>query len=422
MTIEALPTTDKSFPVLDAFSSDLGKIIERIQPSVVQVRRGDRGAGTGVIWHENGSIITNHHVVASAGTQLQVELQDGRVLDAYVVDSDPAFDVAMLKVTENNLKAAPVGDSAKLRVGELVFAIGNPWGQRGVVTAGIVSALSEVKARNSNQTMEYIKSDVRLAPGNSGGPLLNAQGGVVGINAMIMGGDLSVAIPSNVVSAWAAQLTQTRISLGVQIQPAELPASIRQKLASGQSLGMLVVGEAARPAEFADELPDIDVIVLAEEGLLEELQRAVGGNRTPALVVLSSNNNRLMTMLNALAPHGWAVVPADASTAQLQAAVAAAAQGLIALPTLLAEQLLEQRGVVALSDIDTALPDEALTTREREVLELLSRGLPNKLIARRLQISEHTVKFHVSSIYAKLGATSRTDAVSRGVRRGLITL
>ncbi len=194
---------------------------------------------------------------------------------------------------------------------------------------------------------------------------------------------------------------------------------LRTILTTGE---MQVVGEAARPAEFADELPDIDVIVLAEEGLLEELQRAVGGNRTPALVVLSSNNNRLMTMLNALAPHGWAVVPADASTAQLQAAVAAAAQGLIALPTLLAEQLLEHRGVVALSDIDTALPDEALTTREREVLELLSRGLPNKLIARRLQISEHTVKFHVSSIYAKLGATSRTDAVSRGVRRGLITL
>jgi NarL family two-component system response regulator YdfI len=84
--------------------------------------------------------------------------------------------------------------------------------------------------------------------------------------------------------------------------------------------------------------------------------------------------------------------------------------------------MLEQRTAVQLSDIDTASPDEALTTREREVLELLSRGLPNKLIARRLQISEHTVKFHVSSIYTKLGATSRTDAVSRGVRRGLITL
>jgi len=242
MTTEALPSTNQSFPLLDAFSSDLGQIIERIQPSVVQVRRGDRGAGTGVIWHEDGSIITNHHVVANAGTNLQVELQDGRVLNAYVVDSDPTLDVAMLKVTADNLKAAPAGDSAKLRVGELVFAIGNPWGQRGVVTAGIVSVLGKVKVRNSNRTREYIASDVRLAPGNSGGPLLNAQGKVVGINAMIMGGDLSVAIPSNVVNAWAAQLPQTRISLGVQVQPAGLPASIRQALAREQTQGLLVVG------------------------------------------------------------------------------------------------------------------------------------------------------------------------------------
>jgi serine protease Do len=242
MTTEALPSTNQPFPLLDAFSSDLGQIIERIQPSVVQVRRGDRGAGTGVIWHEDGSIITNHHVVANAGTNLQVELQDGRVLNAYVVDSDPTLDVAMLKVTADNLKAAPAGDSSKLRVGELVFAIGNPWGQRGIVTAGIVSVLSKVKARNSNRTREYIASDVRLAPGNSGGPLLNAQGKVVGINAMIMGGDLSVAIPSNVVNAWAAQLSQTRISLGVQVQPAALAASIRQALAHGQTQGLLVVG------------------------------------------------------------------------------------------------------------------------------------------------------------------------------------
>jgi len=242
MTTEALPSTNQSFPLLDAFSSDLGQIIERIQPSVVQVRRGDRGAGTGVIWHEDGSIITNHHVVANAGTNLQVELQDGRVLNAYVVDSDPTLDVAMLKVTADNLKAAPAGDSSKLRVGELVFAIGNPWGQRGVVTAGIVSVLGKVKVRNSNRTREYIASDVRLAPGNSGGPLLNAQGKVVGINAMIMGGDLSVTIPSNVVNAWAAQLPQTRISLGVQVQPAGLPASIRQVLAHGQTQGLLVVG------------------------------------------------------------------------------------------------------------------------------------------------------------------------------------
>jgi serine protease Do len=150
--------------------------------------------------------------------------------------------VALLNVPADDLPAVPFADSSKLRVGELVFAIGNPWGQRGVVTAGIVSALSKVKMRNSNRQLEYIKSDVRLAPGNSGGPLLNAQGHVIGINAMIMGGDLSVAIPSNVVSTWVAQLPLARITLGVQIQPAELPTKIQQELANEQTLGLLVVG------------------------------------------------------------------------------------------------------------------------------------------------------------------------------------
>ncbi len=185
---------------------------------------------------------------------------------------------------------------------------------------------------------------------------------------------------------------------------------------------MEVVGEASTPAELTTGLAGIDVVIVAEEELLESLHRTVAERGMPALVVLSNNNNRLMSMLNAISPHGWGVVPTDASTAQLQAAVLAAAQGLITIPATLVEQMLEQRTAVQLSDIDTSSPDEALTTREREVLELLSRGLPNKLIARRLQISEHTVKFHVSSIYTKLGASSRTDAVSRGVRRGLITL
>jgi DNA-binding NarL/FixJ family response regulator len=203
---------------------------------------------------------------------------------------------------------------------------------------------------------------------------------------------------------------------------------------------MQVVGEAAMLAEPAIELSGIDVIVLAEDSLLEDLQRMVAEGTAPALVVLSSNTNRLLAMLNALSPQGWGIVQPDASTAQLQAAVMAAAHGLRVIPNIhglhLDELVLRQSrrepgdredrpniiGDFEISDVGVVLPDEALTAREREVLELLSRGLPNKLIARRLQISEHTVKFHVSSIYAKLGATSRTDAVSRGVRRGLITL
>src|SRR2546422_9704978 len=198
----------------NAFSSGLGEMIEQAQASVVQVRRGDRGAGTGVIWQTNGGIITNHHVIAHTGSKTLVELRDGRVLEAQIVASNPTLDVALLKVPADHLTAIPVADSTKLRVGELVFAIGNPWGQRGVVTAGIVSALSKVKLRNSNRQLEYIKSDVRLGPGNSGGPLLDAQGHVVGINAMIMGGDLSVAIPSNALNTWLAQLPLNRVTLG----------------------------------------------------------------------------------------------------------------------------------------------------------------------------------------------------------------
>lgn len=211
---------------------------------------------------------------------------------------------------------------------------------------------------------------------------------------------------------------------------------------------MQVVGEAAVLTGPTIELSGIDVIVLAGEELLEDLQHFVVEGSTPVLVVLSSNTIRLPAMLNTLSPQGWGIVQPDASAAQLQVAVLAAAQGLRVIPNMYDSQLSNQafrpgkreekqwdahqpggsEGRAYISrdlkpdDIDVVLPDESLTAREREVLELLSRGLPNKLIARRLQISEHTVKFHVSSIYAKLGASSRTDAVSRGVRRGFITL
>ena len=277
-TTEAGQPQGLSISILNnAFSSGLGEMIEQAQASVVQVRRGDRGAGTGVIWQTHGGIITNHHVVAHTGSKTLVELRDGQVFEAQIVESDPTLDLALLKVPADHLTAIPVADSTKLRVGELVFAIGHPWGQRGVVTAGIVSALSNVTIRNSNRQLEYIKSDVRLAPGNSGGPLLNVLGQVIGINAMIMGGDLSVAIPSTVVSTWIAQLPQARITLGVQIQPTGLPTDIRHSLANEQTLGLLVVGIIAGGlAEHAkllvgDVLIDIENTALSDAATLRSV-------------------------------------------------------------------------------------------------------------------------------------------------------
>ncbi len=229
----------------DAFSHALVQIINRLQPSIVQVRNGGRGAGTGIIWSTDGYIITNHHVVPGDKATIHVHLSDGRVLDAKVVDRHPKQDLAMLQVTADNLQAASAGDSAKLRVGEWVFAIGNPWGQRGVVTAGIVSGFGTARHNDDDeeQPTHYIKSDVHLAPGNSGGPLLDAEGRVVGINAMIFGGDLAVAIPSNVVSSWLEAMPGRRVTLAIELQPVELPADLRQKagLEVERTSGVLVV-------------------------------------------------------------------------------------------------------------------------------------------------------------------------------------
>ncbi|MEN9933900.1 MAG: hypothetical protein RLZZ387_479 [Chloroflexota bacterium] len=232
-------------PALSAAVSPAAtELVERARPSVVQVRSGGRGNGTGVIWGADGAIITNDHVVAHAGGAIQVALTDGRTFDAKVVARAPELDLALLAVDASDLPAAEGGDSRALRVGELVFAVGHPWGQPWVVTAGIVSAVGQVPVGGG--TAPYIRSDVRLAPGNSGGPLLNARGQVVGINAMIFGGDLAVAIPSHVAAEWLAAgppapQEERRALLGVQVQPAEPPPGLGGAWA-GRAAGLLVVG------------------------------------------------------------------------------------------------------------------------------------------------------------------------------------
>lgn len=204
-------STAGSFPLPDTFSSELVQLIDRVKPSIVQVQNQGRGAGTAIIWHldgTNATILTNHHVVADKAT-VHIRLSDGRILEAEVIDTNPTLDLATLKVSADNLIVATPGDSSHLRIGELVFAIGHPWGQGWVVTAGIVSGLGTVKVPYSDRIAQYIRSDVPIAPGNSGGPLLDAQGTVIGINSMVLGGDLAVAIPSNVVSSWLEELANS---------------------------------------------------------------------------------------------------------------------------------------------------------------------------------------------------------------------
>jgi DNA-binding NarL/FixJ family response regulator len=205
-----------------------------------------------------------------------------------------------------------------------------------------------------------------------------------------------------------------------------LQAGLRTMLTTAD---IQVVGESSIPDAFNADLPGIDVIVVADTSLLEKVGRALAQDRTLALVVLAQNlaespvlrpDQGPLQLLRSLELRGWGIVPIDAPAEQLQAAILAAAQGLIVLPGFHPSWLYERTPVVATGNLSVA--EEALTSREHEVLELVSQGLSNKLIARKLQISEHTVKFHISSISTKLGAASRTDAVSRGLRRGLITL
>lgn len=181
---------------------------------------------------------------------------------------------------------------------------------------------------------------------------------------------------------------------------------------AGAGADVLVMGEADSVVELVPLRAD--VVVVAGDEPLEEAARAVAEEGTQAILLLSEDD-RSVPVLRELAPRGWGVVSPDAPPEELSAAIVAVNQGLVVLPRTLTGRLLQWQEAVE-------EPAEPLTAREREVLGLLGRGLSNKMIARDLQISEHTVKFHVSSVYAKLGAASRTEAVSLGARLGLISL
>jgi serine protease Do len=263
-----------------AISAASAEMIGGAHESVVQVRSRGRGTGAGVIWDAEGLVLTSHHVVAGGrrGSRAQVVVHDGRTFDAEVVKRGRELDLALLRIEEapGDLPTAPVGDSGTLRVGQLVYAIGHPWGRLGAVTAGIVSGLDVVRGGKAR----YVQSDVALAPGNSGGPLFNARGEVVGINAMIFG-RLALSIPSNAASAWLAGERERHPRLGVRVMPVELPAFLRHANREAAQRGLVIAAvEGGSPAEGAgllvgdvllgvgDWTPDDD------EALLDAIARA----------------------------------------------------------------------------------------------------------------------------------------------------
>lgn len=173
---------------------ELGAVVERLRRSTVRILSADAGMGSGVIWSRDGTVVTNAHVARHR--DVIVELWDGRRLEARLVARDPRRDLAVLRVPADLLAEARIGDARALRAGELVVAVGNPFGVAGAASIGIVHAAGDGP---------LVRSDVRLAPGNSGGPLATVDGRVVGVNAMIVGG-LGVAIASHVVECTLREL------------------------------------------------------------------------------------------------------------------------------------------------------------------------------------------------------------------------
>jgi serine protease Do len=292
------------YPSLHGLSEGLADLTAQVHASVVQVHAGGRGIGSGIIWRvaapdasgeSDATIVTNAHVVrATSEKAFTVQLADQRQLQGTLIAVAPEHDLAALRVHASGLQPAQIGNATALRVGALVLAVGYPMGRVGALTLGVVAARAPMdpdtrlepvapaddvrkppaaesdsapRRERRRHGVDFIQADIRLSPGNSGGPLADAQGRVVGVNAMI-GGGRAFAIPSRVVEQFLAEVGQATspLHLGVQVLTAPLPAALRQRLHIQQETAALVVEvEVGSPAEAAGMM--VGDVVLAVQGI-----------------------------------------------------------------------------------------------------------------------------------------------------------
>ena len=247
-----------------------GEIAEHLRRSTVLIHSGGRGSGSGVIWSSDGTLVTNAHVVRS--TRPAVQLWDGREFEATVHSRDSLRDLAQLRIEATNLPAVTPADSSRLRPGELAIAIGNPMGFVGALATGVIHGVGPLRGLGSQS---WVQAEVRLAPGNSGGPLADASGRVVGINTMVAG-RLALAIPSNAVRDFLSTIPSDG-RLGVTLHPVFIP----QPAGRGKTFALVVLEvEPESPAALAFLLPG-DILLGIEEkrfASLEDLAQALHGN------------------------------------------------------------------------------------------------------------------------------------------------
>lgn len=292
---------DEAQQLLDAYSQAVIRVVEQVGPAVVSVgvlkqvlgRTQDGrtmpfqapGAGSGVIITPDGYILTNSHVVNRAD-RLEVTLADGTTYPAQLVGEDPETDLAVLRIPASGLPVAVLGDSEKLRVGQLVIAIGNPFGFQATVTTGVVSALGRTLRSQGGRLIEnVIQTDAALNPGNSGGPLVDTRGQVVGINTAIIqfAQGICFAIPVNTARWVAGQLIKEgrvrRAFLGVTVQQRPVHRRLARLHDVVSGTGLLVMGVAPGSPAAQAGLRQGDIIVAIDGVAIssaDDLQRMLG--------------------------------------------------------------------------------------------------------------------------------------------------
>ena len=277
---------------LDAYSHAVTSVADRLAPSVASLRvsrrvRGGRrldGAGSAVVITPDGFMLTSAHVVAQADGTGRASFVDGREHEFRVVGADPLSDLAVLRLDEGDLTVAELGDAERLRVGQLVVAIGNPHGFTGSVTAGVVSQLGRSLTVAAGRIVDnVIQTDAALNPGNSGGALSDGRGRVVGINTAVAGVGLGLAVPVNgatrkIIAALMTEGRFRRAYLGIAGGPRPLPPRLAARLGRENAVEIVEVVEDSPAAAAGLRAEDLIVEVngLPVEGV-NDLQRLMAG-------------------------------------------------------------------------------------------------------------------------------------------------
>jgi len=279
------PARSADVPLLDAYSRAVIDAVEKVSPSVVNIEvrqpapgarsaepRERRGGGSGFVFTPDGLILTNSHVVHDA-TQIEVTFTDGRRVPAHTIGDDPATDIAVIRINliandSPGLQAAELGDSQQLRAGQVAIAIGNPYGFQSTVTAGVISALGRSLRSYSGRLIEdVIQTDAALNPGNSGGPLVDSQGEVIGVNTatILPAQGICFAIGINTAKFVAGRLLRDgrirRSYIGVSAQTAPIHRRVVRFYNLSKETGVVVLGVEERSPARAAGLRQGDVIV-----------------------------------------------------------------------------------------------------------------------------------------------------------------